>query len=471
MPVVPLIIRGHLIEDDPQEAGGLLAPPLEPHLDRLLLTDPAELRDLHGLTVDDIVDYLVELGTRLDVDDNPHLRRAVELSADRALYSAEMLIATYREFLPLLRRPVLEELIEQNIGRDALEGWVECPLIGRTVAVRAFGARAVHMIAGNSPMIALYTVINNALARSDAIVKIPSNEPYAAVALARTMAEMAPDHPITRHFSVAYWKGGDESVERRIYDPKVVEKIVAWGGFASMRSVRRYLAPGLDLVALDPKLSASIIGADAFADDAAIQDAARRAATDIGYFNQGGCVSARVVYVQTGTDPAGVAAANRFGRRVFDELQRLPTSISAPHPAFDPVLREELDGIRYASDFRVIGGRANEGAVIVSQHDEVVDFSERLDCRVANIVPIDDVADALRSLTVHTQTIGVFPDALKAQIRDECALRGGQRIVSLGGAVWLGMAGPHDAIELLSRMVRWVRDDTVSPSDGTIAGR
>lgn len=27
MPVVPLIIRGHLIEDDPQEAGGLLAPP------------------------------------------------------------------------------------------------------------------------------------------------------------------------------------------------------------------------------------------------------------------------------------------------------------------------------------------------------------------------------------------------------------------------------------------------------------
>lgn len=72
--------------------------------------------------MDDIVDYLVELGTRLDVDDNPHLRRAVELSADRALYSAEMLIATYREFLPLLRRPVLEELIEQNIGRDALEG-------------------------------------------------------------------------------------------------------------------------------------------------------------------------------------------------------------------------------------------------------------------------------------------------------------------------------------------------------------
>ena len=98
------------------------------------------------------------------------------------------------------------------------------------MAVRAFGARAVHVIAGNSPLISVQTVMSNAIARSDAIVKIPANDPYAIIAIARTMIEMAPDHPVTGHLSAAYWKGGDDEVERRLYDSRNIEKIVAWGG-------------------------------------------------------------------------------------------------------------------------------------------------------------------------------------------------------------------------------------------------
>jgi hypothetical protein len=464
---VPLVVRGEVITEGATEQGAFAAPALHRHLDRLVLRDPTRLRDLHELRTSEVLDYLVELGRHLDLDSNPHLQRALAMSGGGALYSPEILERIYRTFPEILRREPLEEYVERSIGSEYLDGWVDVDLVDRRMAVRAFGARAVHVIAGNSPEIALRTVINNAITRSDAIVKIPANDPYAATALALTMIEMAPDHPITRHLSVAYWKGGDASIERRLYDSRSIEKIVAWGGFASMRSIREYLAPGLDLVALDPKLSASLVGSAAFASEHALADAVSRAAADVGYFNQGGCVSARVIYVEAGTDREGIARANEFGRRLFEAIQALPADLSSSHPSFDPVLREEIAGLRHSTGFKVHGGRGDEGAVIVSQSAELVDFSERLDCRVANVVPVDSIAEAMRHLTIHTQTIGIYPDELKRQLRDECALRGGQRIVSLGAATAAGMTGPHDAIQVLSRIVRWLRDDTLIPTGVT----
>jgi Acyl-CoA reductase (LuxC) len=459
---LPLIVRGEVIESSLREHGRFQAPDASQYLDQLVLREPRGLSDLYALSLPEVVDYLVALGDELDTNRNPHLTWALEHSDGGGIYSPQMLRAIYDQMPTVLQRDAIEQYIEQNIGAAYLDGWVTTHLRDRTMEVRAFGARAVHVIAGNSPLIALQTALSNAVSRSDAIVKLPANDPFPMIAIARTMIDMAPDHPLTRHLSVVYWKGGDETVERRLYTPRNLEKVVAWGGMASMRSIRGYLVPGLDLVALDPKLSASIIGREAFTSEKAMEDAARRAAADIGYVNQGGCACARVLYAESGTDPAGIANANRFGALLFDAIQALPPTLSSPHPAFDPVLREELDGLRFSSDFKIVGGRSSEGAVIVSQREEVVDFSDRLDCRVANIVPIDSVEDALSYLTIDTQTIGIYPDALKQRLRDECAMRGGQRIVSLGYATAAEMTGPWDAIQPLARMVRWLRDDTIN---------
>jgi hypothetical protein len=474
--VVPLILRGQIIEDNlisyRTRAGGtsFMAPDVKRYLPRLVLQDPVDMSDLYALSIDNIVDFLVELGLRMDMNRNPHVMRAYEISSlSNSVRTADITRGTFKALPGVLKREVIEEVLEYNVGRAYLEGWVTSTLgDGRSMSVRAFGARTAHIIAGNGSVIALQTFMYNALTRGDAIIKLPSNDPYFSTAVARTMIEMAPEHPLTKHVSVAYWKGGDATVESYLYDYKHLEKIVAWGGFDSMRSVRQYLQPGIDLIALDPKLSGSIVGSDAFASETAMQEAAALAARDIGYFNQGGCVSARTLYVVTGTDGPGIELANRFGRLVFDAIQALPSTLSTPVPSFDPQLRDEIEGIRYSDGFRVIGGRANEGAIIVSQADETVDFSERLDGRVANVVPVADVDAALLHLTVHTQTIGIYPESLKRQIRDSCALRGGQRIVPLGFATAGTKTGPHDAVEVMRRMVRWIRDDTMTEMRGTL---
>lgn len=117
--------------------------------------------------------------------------------------------------------------------------------------------------------------------------------------------------------------------------------------------------------------------------------------------------------------------------------------------------------------FKVIGGEQREGAVIVSQIPEPVDFARELSGRVANIVPMSGVETAIRSVNSYTQTIGIYPDRLKEQIGDRLALHGAQRVASLGLALSPMLSLPQDAMEPLRRMCRWVTGETGRPDRTT----
>jgi hypothetical protein len=408
----------------------------------------------------------------LNLQTNAFLQEALELSIQTSGLSASVMRHFYSTLGHLYRRDVVREHAENTIGVKYLDGWVERRMASGCVAnIRAFGVRSVHVLAGNIPVPSAMGVIRNAITRSDAIFKTPSNDPITAAAIARTMIGMAPDHPITRHLSVAYWKGGDTDVEATLYRPDHIDKIVAWGGAASMQHITQYIQPGIDLVAMDPKLSSSIIGREGFADETTMGAVAERLAVDIGYLNQQACSSARVVYIQTGTDTAGIGNANRFGKMLFDAVQALPPHVSGPAPRLAPDLVEELQSLRLMSDEHKIYGGGREGAVIVSQTDQPVEFSALLTDRVANLVPFDDVNTPIQSVNAYTQTIGIYPDSLKERIRDQLVFNGAQRLTSLGYMQKAAMAGPHDGIEPVRRMCKWIIDESNDPSRVTLIGK
>lgn len=468
---VPLILRGQVIEDYALEFGGrhggvrFRTADVSAYTGQLTLDAPSQLADLYALSFADIVDYLESLGKRLVLDDNPHLQAAFTLACATSGLSESILRDRYQLLPNMFVRQEIIDSAQIGCGIDFLEGWVEQTAHNRpglVARVRAFGARAVHVVAGNLPDVSALTVLRNAITRSDCLIKTPSNDPLTAVALARTMIDMAPDHPLTRHVSVAYWKGGDAQVEDAIYDPRGVEKIVAWGGFNSIRHITKYLQPGIDLITLDPKLSGTIIGREAFDSDETLRHVARRLALDIGGWNQEGCVNARVIHVQSGTDAEGIARCERLARLTFEAMQQLPEHLSTPHKDFDPALRDELDTLRMIDEgYTLVGGEADEGAMIVSHDGLPVDFSRILACRVGNLVPIDDIDTAVMSVNAYTQTIGIYPDSLKEAIRDRLAFQGAQRLVSLGGAITLdGGTQRQDGIEPLRRMCKWITDES-----------
>lgn len=468
---VPWVIRGEVVDQDLTTIGGRVAglelrtPDPIQHVTRLPLASPRDLRDLYEIDFDEIVRFLHELGRRLDPDTNPHVRAAKEAARVTSGLTEPLLDQNYRSLPYWFDQVFVREMVEQTIGVEHLEGWVEQRLVdGRLQRIRAFGARAVHVVAGNSPVLSGVTVIRNAVTRSDAVIKAPSNDPLTAVAIARTMVDLDPDHPLTKHLSVAYWKGGDIAVEQQLYRPEHVEKIVGWGGMAAIRHVTQFLQPGLELVALDPKRSASIVGEQAFADEATMREVAQRIACDVGMLNQEGCACARVVHVQSGTHEAGLARLDRLGEMVYEALLALPEGFSTKPLRFDPELRSFLDAQRLDDEwYRVIGGEQDEGAVVVSHLDEPVDYSALLSGRTANLVPFDDLSTVTTAVNAWTQTVGIYPEPLKEELRDVLPLHGAQRLTSLGYACSVTLAGPQDAIEPLRRMCKWVVEEVSTP--------
>jgi len=469
---VPLIIRGEVIEDADVEYGGRKAETrfrtadVSKYMDRLPLSAPSAMADLYSLSFDQVLDFLEELGTRLTLKGNLHLQEALALSIQTSGLGEAILRDCYANLCQVFDRQRMREIADILIGIPFLEGWVNTRSQGGTKTfVRAFGARSVHVIAGNVPTVSALTILRNTLTRSDMIIKTPSNDPLTAAAIARTMVDMAPDHPITRHLSVAYWKGGDEKVEAELYKPANIEKIVAWGGMASITHIVKYLQPGIDLITLDPKLSSTIIGREAFVGEERMREVAKRVALDIGVFNQQACLNARVVYIQTGTDPDGIAAANRFGKLVYEAIQAIPEHLSNPVRALDPALAEEMEGLRFAGDAYKTFGGDGRGGVIVSQSDQPVEFAPLLANRVANLVPIDDLNVAISAVTAYTQTIGIYPEELIPKIRDQLAFAGAQRLVTLGYvAPTRSFAGPQDGMEPMRRMCKWILSEVDDPA-------
>ena len=470
-PIAPMIIRGKVITDNLIEVGGrggdlaFLTPDAHQYADALPLVNPGRLADLYKLTFEDILDYAEALGERLDFAKNPWLQEACELSYLTSPATPTIVKGTYMGLRNLLSREFITEMVEQTVGIRYLEGWVREHLFdGTELETRCFGARTLHIVAGNAVPLSLITIVRNMVLRSDAIIKAPSNDPFTALAIARTMVEMAPNHPLTQHLSVAYWKGGDKAFETRLYQPHNLEKIVAWGGFASLRHVTRYIQPGLELISLDPKRSASIVGRDTFNDEHTMREAALRLASDIGALNQKGCVCARVVYVQCGTDESGLERLNTFGRYVYDALLGLPNTLSTAPKLYDRQLKAHVDALRLADEwYKVIGGKDGEGAIICSQIPEPVSFAASLDDRTANLVPVDSLDEVMDAVDAYTQTVGIYPESLKDTLKNALPLFGAQRIVSLGYAAAMKWQAPQDAIEPMRRMGKWISNQIASP--------
>jgi hypothetical protein len=114
--------------------------------------------------------------------------------------------------------------------------------------------------------------------------------------------------------------------------------------------------------------------------------------------------------------------------------------------------------------YQVIGGEDGEGAIIVSQLPEPVAFAPLLAGRIANLVPVGSPEEIFKAVDAYTQTVGIYPERLKHELRDRLALHGAQRLTSLGYAAAAAVAGPQDGIEPMRQMCRWIVCEDCQPA-------
>ncbi len=83
----------------------------------------AEPGPAFDLPVADIIDFLVAVGERLDLDTNQHLQHALEFSLSFSSLGERILAQAYRGLPGVFERSSLWFQVEQEVGRAALDGW------------------------------------------------------------------------------------------------------------------------------------------------------------------------------------------------------------------------------------------------------------------------------------------------------------------------------------------------------------
>lgn len=472
---IPILSRGRIILPTAADEavfngrGGaqFRTPDPHRHVHDLVMGNPVLLGDLMDIPVRQVIEFLVEVGKRLRLDDNPWFQESFALALQAGGLSEPILRSVYGKLPALFDGDHLTELVENTIGSAYLDGWVPRDGHNGRHRVRAVGTRQLHITAGNVPVVAAVTIIRGALTKSDILIKSPSNDPLTANAIARTMIELDAAHPVTKHVAVAYWKGGDEAMEREIVRTTRIDKITAWGGMSSVKHIQKFLQPGIDLIALNPKFSISLIGAEALDSEAAMDEAATGIAVMSGLMNQTACVNTRLVYVECGDDDASLAKLEQLGRRIVASYKTLPSFFSTPATEPNPELEADLEAVAMEDDFYTVIGNTVEGGVVISRFPDRVDFYEQLNNRVVNLVPVPNLLDVVKWCDDTTQTVGIYPESLRDRLLNPFALAGVQEMVPLSGGDAAEVyrefnsrpAGmPHDGIEPLRRSVRWVID-------------
>lgn len=481
---IPIIARGRIIlpsEGDTVEFRGrggsaFRSPDPHAHIHDLVLGNPVLLADLNDTRMADVIDFLAEAGKRLRLEHNAWLQESFALALQAGGLAEPILRGVYDQLPAMFDGQALRELAEQTIGIAYLDGWVPAPAPHDNVRVRAVGTRQLHITAGNVPVVAALTIIRGALTKSDILIKSPSNDPLTANAIARTLIGLDPGHPVVKHIAVAYWKGGDEVMDAQIVRTSRIDKITAWGGMSSVKHIQKFLQPGIDLTPLNPKYSMSMIGAAALENEAAMDEAALGVAAIAGFFNQTACANTRVVYVESDTDEESIGRLVAFARKITAAFGVLPPTMSTPTDKANGDLEAELEAVALEDEFYHVEGDTLTGGVVISKFPDRVDFYDQLNNRVVNVVPVPDLLEVAKWCDDTTQTVGVYPEAIRDRLLDTFSLVGVQRMVSLSGGDpmqifhemhTLPPGMPHDGIEPMRRNVRWVIDHRPASSDAS----
>ncbi|MGW8421272.1 MULTISPECIES: acyl-CoA reductase [Comamonas] len=278
---------------------------------------------LRPMPVAEIIDAVDRAMARL-LDRNDTYRQQAEAWLPVVSgYDADMVRLGLTGFFKTFRAAQLKRFVAEDFANPAvLDGFQPAAKGG---AVRAFGPDLlVHSWAGNVPALSLWSLVCGLLVKAPAIGKLASAEPLFAGWFARLLAEVHP--PLADCLAVVWWRGAGGEEADALYAQ--ADTVLAYGGNQTLDALRRRLPVTTRFLPHGHKLGFGLIGAQAL-DTLKAPGMARLAAWDVMRYDQQGCYSPHVFYVQRGAPVSPRAFADylaaelanlqrRFARRELD---------------------------------------------------------------------------------------------------------------------------------------------------------
>lgn len=390
--------------------------------------------------------------------------------AERALpaitgYSPPMVRKGLPGYLATFRAENLRRLLAAELGDPGyLDGFRPRPLFGGYS--RAFGPRlTTHIFAGNVPGLPAQSLVCALLAKAACLGKAASEEPLFAPLFAASLA--AVDPRLGDCLAVCWWPGGDEALEAVAFER--ADAVIAYGGEAAMASIRARVPPAKRFIAYSHKLSFGVIGREALTPEA-VADTAARAAYDVAKYDQQGCLSPHLFYVERGGAVSPRAFAQALAGALTEAERRMPRGrLTLAEAAAIRELRAAVE-FRALDDPAVVLHASPDGTAWTVVYEEDPAFVASCLNRTVRVKPVDDVAVVpalLLPVQRYLQTAGVaLPPPRLLALAERLGALGLDRVCPLGQMPDPSPGWHHDGRFNVLDLLRWT--DVEAP---TSAGR
>ncbi len=409
---------------------------------------------LATLTVPEIVDVLDRAVARL-LDVNDVYRQQLDLLLPQASgFDAEMVRLNLSAYLQTFRSLQLQRFVAEDFANPQLLDAFQPRSTGGWA--KAFGpGLMVHVWAGNVPALPLWSFVSGLLVKAGSIGKIASAEPVFASVFARLLAEVEPRWADC--FAVVWWQGGDADQECHAF--ALADVVLAYGGNQALTAMQARAPVTTRFLPHGHKLSFGMVSCAALALRKG-QATARQAALDVARYDQQGCYSPHVFYVQRGA----AVSPQEFAQHLASELAALEHKLARRTLTLEEAAQvnawrqtHELAAIEGHSR-TVFGHGAPWGTVVYTDQPQALTPGPLNRCVVvAAVDALEDVVALIIPQRDFLQTVGlaVSPEEM-LPLGERLGQAGVTRICAVGQMTSPEAGWHHDGRFSLLDLVRMV---------------
>jgi len=389
--------------------------------------------------------------------DDPFRQLAIEQGPAATGFSRATLARGLDAFFNSLTPEHFHALLEQDLGHarrldEMAAGGAEQAT--RRAALATAPELLVHIAPGNLPNPALSAIVLGVLARSAQFVKCASGASLLPRLFAHSLYQAEPK--LGACLELAEWPGGRRELEQALFDE--ADCITATGTDETLAAIRGRVPARARFLAYGHRVSFAYVAAAGLTGLHARQIAAQ-AAADVAAWDQQGCLSPHVVYVEHG----GAVPPEGFADLLAEELERreqteprgdLPVKTAAAIAS-----RRAFYEVRaaHSPDTRLWCSPGSTAWTVVYEADPRFQLS----ClnRFVYVKAVKDLSEAVQnadSVRGHVSTVGLAAPPDKAQALATALARWGvSRICSLGRMQQPPLAWRHDGQPAMAGLVTW----------------
>jgi hypothetical protein len=406
-----------------------------------------------------IIQLLSGLAEDWLVPDFPFRKQALEQSVALTGFSPATLARGLDAFFSQVTRDNLEALLEQELGHPLRLD----QMIGQHTRAIARGPDLlVHITAGNVPAPAFTSIVLGLLVRSAQFIKCASGTSGLIRLFAHSIYHREPK--LGACLEVAEWPGGCTELEQPLFE--AAECVTATGADETLAAIRNRLPPHIRFLGYGNRVSFAYIAHETLNRHGA-RELAAKAALDVIAWNQLGCLSPHVIYLELG----GSVTPEQFAGILGEELQKAesiePRGSVAVEESAQITAKRAFYQVRAAASAETQLWQSADSTAWTVVYEEDPQF--HLSClnRFVFVKPVRELADALHgaaSVKGKVSTVALAaPRARAEEIAQQLARWGATRICPVGRMQNPPLTWRHDGRPSLGDLVTWTDWETNHP--------